>query len=644
MLRPGPHVPAPRLAPHADTVGDLFRQRASRSRARPAVYEKVDGAWTPITWGAFYTSAAAVAFGLRETMGLAGGDRVAILGPTRGQWGTYDLGAQLAGLVSFGIYPKQPPEAVRYLLGHSEARVVFVAGNDELETVLAAAASAALPELRAIVPWTRSLFEAHRDADPRLRSPSDFADTRWANERIDASLAAIDPEQPAILVYTSGTTGPPKAAMITHRNILSFLRDTDVIDFYEDDVTLSFLPMAHVAERVLAFYGRLDNGTACAYATNTASVLRELGEVRPTIFGSVPRLYEKAYAQVQREVEQQPEWARRVFDEAAQVAQEMAAYRVRGKTPPRWLRLKWALADRAIFRRVRAAFGGRVRLSITGAAPIAADVLAFFWGAGLPIYEAYGMTEATVVTHANLPGGHTKLGTVGRALPGAETKVADDGEILVRGPYVFAGYFKDDAATAATVVDGWLHTGDIGAVDDDGFLRITDRKKHLIITAGGKNLAPANIEGAIKNRDPLVSHVHAHGDGRPYVSALVAPSPLETLDFGLARRLVDEEQVTRLTEELFADPTSRSAALNEAMARVVGHPEFLARVRQAVRDGNERLARVERVRRFRVLDRDFSQEHGELTPTMKLKRRAIESKYKATFDRIYDEEGFGAEP
>ncbi len=642
MLVPGPHVPVQRVAAQSRTIGDMFRRRAERSRSRPAMYEKRGGAWEPITWGDFFSGAAKVARGLRDEMSLAAGERVAILGATRAAWGTYDLGAQLAGMVSFGIYPKQAPEQVRYLLQHSEARVIFVESEDELDTVLAAADG--LTGLEAIVPWTEALFAAQRSRDPRLRSPKDFAGEAWSDDKIDASLAAIDPEDTAILVYTSGTTGPPKGAMITHANIIAVLSDEEAIDFYEDDVTLSFLPMAHVAERILAFYGRLDSGTACAYATSTGTVLPELAEVQPTVFGSVPRIYEKAYAKIHGEIKKKSPLVQKIFDFAKGVALEASPHRVKAEDLPFTLRLKWAVADRVVFRKIRGAFGGRVRLSVTGAAPIATDILAFFWGAGLPIYEAYGMTEATVITHANRPGGRTKLGTVGLPLEPVEAKIADDGEVLIRGPLVFKGYFKNDEATANAVIDGWLHTGDIGSIDAEGFLRITDRKKHLIITAGGKNLAPANIEKAVKSQDPLVSQVHPHGDKRPYVSALIAPSPLETLDFGLARGIVTEGQVKTLTEELMANPAGRSEALNEAMAEVTAHADFKERIRAAVRAANNELARVERVRRFVILERDFSQEHGELTPTMKVKRKAVEEKFADLFDRIYDDASFGIEP
>jgi long-chain acyl-CoA synthetase len=641
MLHVGPHIPVIYLAHQARTLGELFRLRAARSRNKAALYEKRDGRWQPQSWGKLYDGARSVAAALRAR-GVERGDRIAILGPTRASWGRFDLGAQLAGAVSLGIYPKQAPEQIRYILEHSEAKVLFVDGDDELESVLAGCHD--LTTLTAIVPWEESLYASSKARDGRITSPLTFAGEPLADAEVEAIQHAIMPSDTAILVYTSGTTGPPKGAMITHANILALLEaNQGLMELFEDDISFSFLPMAHVAERVAGFYGRVNTGVSTAYATSVGSVLQELGEVKPTLFGSVPRIYEKAYARIHAEVEKQKPVVQKVFALAARVAREAAPYQTRGEPMPLPLRLKWALADRVVFRKVRGAFGGRVRWSMTGAAPIAVDILEFFWGAGLPIFEAYGMTEATVITHANRPG-RVKLGSVGRCADAMETKLAEDGEVLMRGPFVFKGYFKNDEATAQTVVDGWLHTGDVGSIDADGYLRITDRKKHLIITAGGKNLAPANIENAIKNQSPLISQVHAHGDRRAYVSALVAPSPLEALELGAQHGVVSASELAARSAELMANPSSRSHALEQALARVVVLDAFRARLREAVRKGNQGLAQVEQVRRFAILERDFSQEHGELTPTMKLKRKTVEEKYAELFDRIYRDDGFALEP
>ncbi len=633
-----PHTPVTFIAAEARTIADMFARRVARHPERAAFFTKPSGRWTPTTWKDWSARSARVAGGLVR-MGLEVGDRVAILGPTQAPWAYYDIGAQMAGCVSLGIYPKQSVDQVRYILQHSEAKVVFVADAVELDAVLEAAEGSAL---QAIVPWTAELLEGREH--PLLRSPADFEGEALSAEDQAAREQSLSPEDTAIFVYTSGTTGPPKCAMITHANILTVLgSQTEVSEFWEDDISLSFLPMAHVAERILAFYGRINTGFATAYATSIASVLEELGEVRPTIFGSVPRIFEKAYGKIQSELERKPPAVRKLFGWADRVGRARVRAQLAGRRVPLGIGLQFAIADAIVFKKVRAAFGGRVRSFLTGAAPIPLEILEFFWAAGLPIYECYGQTEATVVTHANRVGA-TRLGTVGKLLPGIEQRIAEDGEVLIRGPYVFKGYFKDPEATAKTVVDDWLHTGDIGSLDSEGYLRITDRKKHIIITAGGKNLTPANIENAIKACDPLISHVHAYADKRPFVSALIAPSPLETLEFGKDRGLVTQAEIDARTKELMANPAGRTEALAVATAPVTSHPDYIARMKAAVRKGNESLSQVEKVKRFVVLDRDFSQEAGELTPTMKVRRKNVEAQHGERFERIYGEEGYAHEP
>ncbi|MCA9666951.1 MAG: long-chain fatty acid--CoA ligase [Myxococcales bacterium] len=636
IIETGPPIPVDHAAAGASTLGEMFARRCAKSATRPAYYEKRAGRWQPTSWRRFYQEAAAVAQGLVE-LGLEAGQRICILGPTTGRWGTFDMGAQLAGLVSVGIYPHQSVEQLRYIIDHSDARVIFVDGEDEADNVLAAIEGN--DKLVAVAPWQAELAAKFAAREPRVVPPSGFAAGAIDDAERDRRLAGRG-EETAIFVYTSGTTGPPKAAMISHRNILSMLGQHDeILELRQDDLSFSFLPMAHVAERVLGFYGRIEAGLTACYASSIAAVLGEVGEVKPTLFGSVPRLFEKAYGKIFSELEKASPIKQKIFRWAEDVGRQKTRLWQRGEQVPLLLALQVAVADRLVFSKIRAVFGGRVRQFVTGAAPLAVEILEFFWAAGIPIYEVYGMTEATVLTHCNRPG-QVRLGTVGRIVAPLEQRIADDGEILLKGPWVFQGYFKNDEATAAAIIDGWLHTGDIGTLDADGYLKITDRKKHLIITAGGKNLTPATIENAIKNEDPLISQVHAHGDKRPYISALIAPSPIETLEWGAARQLIGGAEVKALSDELVANPSARSDALNAAMAKVVVHPEFGKRIGEAVRRGNGKLARVENVRRFRVLERDFSQEEGELTPTMKVKRRELEHKFAPLFDRIYDEDDF----
>ncbi|MBL8632631.1 MAG: long-chain fatty acid--CoA ligase [Myxococcales bacterium] len=633
-----PHVPALHISHSSRTLGDMLRKRVEATPDRQAFFEREGSAWRPHTWSQVYQKVLRIAAGLRK-LSLRRGDRLAIVGPTQLSWSLYDLAAQLLGLVSFGIYQGQTAEQIHYLLDHSQAQVVLVGDESELQNVLVAAQN--LPSLTAIIAWDEALSVRHQGADARLLSPRVLEAEPLTPQQVSESLSAISPDDTAILIYTSGTTGPPKGAMLSHRNLLSLLGNgKGFAGFFADDITISFLPMAHSAERVLSFYGRISTGVATAFASSMSRLLEDLREVGPTVFGSVPRIFEKAYSKILTEVERKPAPVRAVFAWARQVSGERLDKQQAGQPVPWSLELQHRLADRLLWRKIRSFFGGRVRYFIVGAAPTPKDVLRFFWAAGMPILEAYGMTEATAVTHANTLE-QVRLGTVGKLLSGLEQKLAADGEILIRGPQVFQGYYRNPEATAQAIVDGWLHTGDIGSVDDDGFLRITDRKKHLIITAGGKNLSPGNIESALKSTDPLISHVIAHGDMRPYVSAIIAPSPLETLDWGLVRGLVSKEEVKARTEELLANPSARSQALAQAMEPIVQSQAFAERLLAAIRKGNEHLAHVEQVRRVLILPRDLCQEHGELTPTMKVRRREVEEKYRPELDRLYQDSQFG---
>jgi len=429
---------------------------------------------------------------------------------------------------------------------------------------------------------------------------------------IEARVAAVDPNSTAIIVYTSGTTGPPKGAMISHDNILSVMRNQDeAFSINEGDVGLSFLPMAHVAERVLAFYGRINTGMGTYFASSIAKVLEEVTEVKPTLFGSVPRIFEKAYAKIMSTVEQAPPTRQRIFRWAERVGREAVQHWQAGK-----------------------------RYFITGAAPIAPEILEFFWAAGFPIFEMYGMTESTVITHANVPG-HVKLGSVGRPLSIVEDRIADDGEILIRSKVVFKGYYKNPEATAETIVDGWLHTGDIGKKDEDGCVHILDRKKHIIITAGGKNLTPANIENEIKASDPMISQAHAHGDRRKYLVALVTVGASEAVDWARQQGTIDGATADKYIKELTDNPLGRSAELQTLLERVSQDAEVQKRIVSSVKRANETLSRVETIKKIHILGREFSVEEDELTPTLKLKRKNVEAKFAKTFDQLYDDERFG---
>lgn len=631
--------PAVPVAGAARTVPDLFLRRVEATPHALAWRRKRGGAWIGSTWREAHRDASALATSLIEG-GVGAGDKVCIIGSTRPEWCVADLGGMLAGAVTVGAYPTLAPSQLAYLLDHADVRVAIVEGSADVEKILEIKRE--LPKLERVLVWdTARLDEALRTHD-WLVPWSRAMETRPDEAAVRGRTSAIDPDGVAILIYTSGTTGPPKGAMISHENILTVLRGTVITPWDRDDESLSFLPMAHAAERVLAFYGRIAHGICTAYASSVPAVLEELKEVRPTVFGSVPRIFEKAYSRILTEVEKAPPARQKVFRWAEAAALRVVRDWQSGAEPPLHVRLQHEVAGRLVFSRIREAFGGRVKQFITGAAPIPKPILELFWGAGLPIYEVYGMTEATVITHANVPGA-VRLGSVGKALPFIEDRVAEDGEILLRGRSVFKGYYKDPEATRAILdEDGWLHTGDVGRKDADGFVFILDRKKHIIITSGGKNITPSNLENAIKAQDSLISNVHAHGDRRSYCSALITVHPLEAIDWARERGLAgDPAEAEAMRLSLLANPLARPPGLAELMTRVTSQPELRERIVQAVRRANRDLARVEAIKRIHILERDFSLEEDEITPTLKVKRKNIEKKFAEMFDRMYSDESFG---
>jgi long-chain acyl-CoA synthetase len=631
-------TPAEYIARRAETVGEMFLKRVERDGDKPAFYFKDDGKWQPVGWNDFFDRAGAIASYLLG-LGLQVQDKVCVVGNTGPAWCYCDVGGLLAGAVTLGAYPTLTPKQLSYILDHADTKIAFVEGIEDVRKILARRDE--LTKLEQVVVWNttgvESLMEAHSWLVPFeqvLQTPVDRA-------AIETRVAAVDPRSTAIIVYTSGTTGPPKGAMISHENIITVMRDQDeafAID--EGDVGLSFLPMAHVAERVLAFYGRINTGMGTYFASSIAKVLEEVVEVKPTIFGSVPRIFEKAYAKIMSTVEQAPPSRQRIFRWAERVGRAAVQHWQAGKPIPFGLKLKYRLADRLVFSKLRAVFGGRVRYFITGAAPIAPEILEFFWAAGFPIFEMYGMTESTVITHANVPGS-VKLGSVGRALSVVEDRIAADGEILIRSKVVFQGYYKNPEATAETIIDGWLHTGDIGKKDEDGAVFILDRKKHIIITAGGKNLTPANIENEIKASDSLISQAHAHGDKRSYLVALVTLGAPEAVEWARQQGTIDDATANKHLKDLTNNPLARSAELQSLLERVTRDPDVQKRIVRSVARANEALSRVETIKKIHILNREFSVEDDELTPTLKLKRKNIEVKFKETFDRLYDDERFG---
>jgi long-chain acyl-CoA synthetase len=634
------HNPVHWVASESRNLPDVFLKRVQYSGARKAYQIKKNGQWQSTTWQQFYDKSAALATFLMAK-GIKAGDKICIMGSTRPEWGLADMGGQLAGAVTIGAYPTLTPDQVAYIIEHSDSRFAIVEGHEEVVKLLHAADK--VPTLEKIIVWNFDALPEALKKDPRVIALDTALATPADRAAIDRRVADIKPDDTAIIVYTSGTTGPPKGAMISHGNVLALIQGVEtMMPIDGDDMTLNFLPMAHVAERIAGFYVRINSGIAAAYASSIPAVLDEVKEVRPTLFGSVPRIFEKAYARMMSEVEKMPPTRKKVFRYAEGVGRRVVQHWQKGEPVPFLLALQYKLVDRVIFSKIREVFGGRVKHFITGAAPISNEILEFFWAAGFPIYEVYGMTEATIYTHVNRFG-NVRLGTVGKPIDIIQDRLAESGEILIKGPTIFKGYYKNPEATAEAIdAEGWLHTGDVGRKDADGYLRIVDRIKHIIITSGGKNITPANIEQEIKGQDPLISQVHAHGDRRAYLTAIVTIHPLEAIEWAKTKGLVeDPARAQAIVTELMSNPLARPAGLEELMKKVTSHPEVQERMVAATRRANEHLARVETIKKILILDRDFSLEEDEITPTLKVKRREVEKKYAPMFDRLYTESGFG---
>jgi long-chain acyl-CoA synthetase len=534
-------------------------------------------------------------------LGVEQGDRVAILAGTRPEWTIADLGAQWAGAVVVPIYHTNSAEECEYVLRHSGARVVLCEDDEQLAKV--DAVRSRCPQLEHRIMLTGSGEVDLAGLRARGRDVDDAA--------LDARIAAVHPDDVATIVYTSGTTGPPKGCMLTHANLLA------TAELYRDRLTLDaqvsaymFLPLAHALARVTQIVVLIVGGTIIYWGGDPKRILDELAEASPTHFPSVPRIFEKVHAGILGAVEEQGRVHRLVFRWAIAEGSRARARAREGRRTGALARRRHELADRLVLSRVRAAFGDGLRVALTGAAPVAEDILEFFDACGVLVLEGYGLTETCAASTLNTLPEH-RFGTVGRPLPGTDVRVADDGELLLRGPHVFPGYYRDEVATAETLPDGWLRTGDLGAVDDDGFVRITGRKKDLIITSSGKNISPSNIEELLRETR-WISQAVVVGDNRPYLVALLT---------------VDPDEAAKLAERVGA-PGADLASLSR-------HPGAREELQACVDAVNARLARIEQVKRFAMLDHDLTQAGGELTPTMKIKRGVITERYADLVDELY---------
>ena len=596
---------------YPNTIPGLYHRQIARFGSRILAHSKDETTqrWTAFTWEEGARESRALMNGLLA-LGIERGDRVGIVSETRREWSGADIANVCAGAITVGVYPTSTPEQAGYILNHAEVRVTFV--EDRHQYVRLADALAEIPSLEKIV-----LFEGAEAMDAsNVLSIQELLDlgTEYGTSHPDAyeqRWRSVEPEDTAMLVYTSGTTGPPKGVMLTHNNIYATVESAlEALPAREDDLGVVFLPLAHSLQRVAGYVG-MCSGSVGVYAERLDKIIDHMQEFKPTVQPAVPRIYEKVHARIMGQVENAPKARKLVFRWALDVGRTVARLKRLGKPVPPHMKMQWRAADRLVFQRIRDVFGGRIRYMISGAAPISVELLEFFHACGVLILEGYGLTETTAPATVNRIG-HYKFGTVGTDLSICETRIAEDGEILIRGANVFKGYYRDEEATAnAFTEDGWFRSGDLGSKDRDGFLRITGRKKEIIVTAGGKNVSPANIENLVTN-SPLISQCVVVGDRRKFLVALI------TLDL---------EEL-----ELMADSDKLEGSTHLSHAQ---NPTILGEVQLVIDRVNRSLARYETIKYFRVIEQEFSIEDDLMTPTMKLKRRHISARYETVIEDMY---------
>jgi long-chain acyl-CoA synthetase len=577
-------------------LADLLPRAAAKHGQRPAVKFN-DGGWKTRSYAEIGEIVRELSKGLMA-LGVEKGDRVSILGNTRPEWTYHDFAALSAGATVVPIYQTNSPEECQYVLQDSDAKVVVVEDEAQLEKVRAVRDT--LPKLEHVVLMVGTAADAI-SSDDLIERGRALEDAAWV-----ARYESVTGDDICTFIYTSGTTGPPKGCVISHANyraMVDMVIAEDVLG--SGDVVYLFLPLAH-SFALLIQLGVMELGSTLAYwSRDPALILGDVAAVQPTYLPSVPRIFEKIYTKASAAEGVK----KKILDWSIATGRKYREAERQGRSPGFLLERQYALADKLALGKIRALFGGKVRLCATGAAPISPEILEFFWAAGILILEGYGMTETSTAATINRPDAY-KFGTVGLPFRGCEVRIAHDGEICVKGPNVFQGYHGKEDATRETLIDGWLHTGDLGEIDSDGFVKITGRKKDIIITAGGKNITPANFEGDMKQH-ALVSQCVMVGDRLPYLTALVTLDPDELPDYAVANDLPSD------------------------LAALAASPEIRAEIERHMAEVNKRYAQVEQVKKLTILPHDLSQETGELTPTLKVKRSVVVDKYAGEIEAMY---------
>jgi len=579
------------------TIADMMALASERYADTEAVRFKRDGEWQSVTYGDVGRAVSEIGRGLID-LGIQPGERVSLLCQTRPDWTYVDFAITSAGAVVVPIYPTNSPSECEWVAGNSES--VAIVCEDATQLAKLAEVRDNLPDLRTIIAIDPSGDVGDAISLDEVRERGRARDESELTERSQA----VGPEDTYTIIYTSGTTGPPKGCVLSHHNYRQVVNMCEEIDvLHASDSVYLYLPLAHAYALLIQLLAMDLGGSIAYFGGDPKQIVPELMEVHPDYLPSVPRIFEKIYTLVTANGD--PE----MIKGAVQVGLKVRELQAAGQEVPAELHAHYDKAEEALFKNVRGAFGGRLKQANTGAAPIAKEILEFFYACGVPVLEGYGMTETATVATAQTVEDH-KLGTVGKALPGCELRIAEDGEVLIKGPNIFKGYYKNEDASFGTIVDGWLHTGDLGSLDEDGFLSITGRKKDIIITAGGKNLTPANIENDLK-QSRWISQAVMYGDRRPYPVALVTLDPEEIVHF------------------------AREQGLSEDPAELANEPKVHELIQGVLDQANSKYAQVEQVKKFAVLDHDLSQETGELTPTLKVKRNVVNEKYADVFERLY---------
>jgi len=590
-----------------DTIPNRLLQRAKSTPNDPAYYVREGGAWKPTNWGT-YSDQVTQAGRALIALGFEPGQTACILGFNRPEWAILDLATMGAGGAPAGIYTTCSPVEVRYIVAHAEAPIILVEDEGQWRKVQAEIAN--MPDLKYVVTMkgVPKIDHGLVMTWDEFMAKGDEVEKQAYLDRVEA----LEPDALATLIYTSGTTGPPKGVMLSNQNLAwTANAGVQITTINSDDCALSYLPLSHIAEQMFTLHIPITTGARVYFAESIEAVPENLKEVQPTIFFGVPRIWEKFHAGITAKLKDATGLKAKLVKWAMNVGWET------NKSPNGTKGLQYSLANKLIFSKLKPAIGmGNARVCVSGAAPIAREVLEFFAGLDLLVLEVYGQSEDTGPTSFNTPTNY-RFGTVGPALPGVEVKIADDDEILVKGPNVFLGYYKDQEETDATLSNGWLHSGDLGAFDDDGFLCITGRKKDIIITAGGKNITPKNLEAAIKNHE-LINEAVVIGDRRKYLSALVTIDP----EAGEAWAAANGEDANAL---------HKSAKLR-------------ANIQAHIDEMNSHFARVEQIKKFTILTRNLTIEDGELTPTLKVKRAKVNDHFADDIEAMYAEGGAPAQP